>query len=100
MGTWATYLAFRTPANGHKPLPDHERDAAAVAGWTYLREEIRNYDQLKAALADIPGPALLSAVCDSDFAEITGHQNGQPQWTAYINQDSAEGDSPQPGPKP
>ena len=89
MGTWAAYLAFRTPADGHEPLADCERLSAAVAGWTYLTNEIDNYDQLQAALTDIPGPALLSVVCDSDFAEVTGHLDGKCQWTAYINQHSA-----------
>jgi GNAT superfamily N-acetyltransferase len=85
MGTWAAYLAFRTPTDGHEPLPDHERDTAAVDGWTYLTDRVESFDQLEAALADISGPALLSVVCDSDFAEVTGHLNGKRQWTTYIN---------------
>lgn len=89
MGTWAAYLAFRTPADGHEPLPDRERDTAAVDGWTYLTDQVESYDQLEAALADLSGPALLSVVCDSDFAEVTGHLNGKRQWTAYINQPTA-----------
>lgn len=86
MGTSAAYLAFRTPADGREPLADREHFTAAVAGWTYLTDEILNYDQLQAALAGMPGPALLSIVCDSDFAEVTGHLDGKSQWTAYINQ--------------
>lgn len=89
MGTWAAYLAFRTPADGREPLPDRDRVTAAVAGWTYLADRAENYDRLEAALADLSGPALLSVVCDSDFAEVTGHLDGKRQWTAYINQPSA-----------
>jgi hypothetical protein len=101
MGTWAAYLAFRTPADGHEPLPDRERVTAAVAGWTYRTDRVEGYDQLEAALADLSGPALLSVVCDSDFAEITGHLNGKPQWTAYINQPTAAAlDMPTPDLQP
>lgn len=89
MGTWAAYLAFRTPADGREPLPDHERTTAAVAGWTYLTDRAENYDQLEAGLTDLPGPALLSVVCDSDFAQVIGHLDGRRQWTAYINQANA-----------
>jgi hypothetical protein len=85
MGTWAAYLAFRAPADGRVRFPDHERAAVAVGGWTYLTGEITNYEQFEAALSGIPGPALLSAVCDSDFAGITGYLDGTPRWNAYIN---------------
>jgi hypothetical protein len=89
MGTWAAYLAFRTPADEDEPFPDLERDTAAVDGWTYLSDRVDSYDQLGAALTDISGPALLSVVCDSDFAEVAGYLNGKRQWTAYINQPTA-----------
>ncbi|HZE31245.1 MAG TPA: hypothetical protein VE198_07390 [Actinoallomurus sp.] len=89
MGTWVAYLAFRTLTDGREPLPDCERVTAALPGWTYLADEIENHDQLQASLADIPGPALLSVVCDSDFAEVSGHLDGTLQWSTYINQRSA-----------
>ncbi|WP_433178377.1 hypothetical protein [Actinoallomurus sp. CA-150999] len=98
MGTWAAYLAFRTPADGHEPLLDRERVAVAVAGWTYLADDIRHHDQLRAALTDVPGPALLSVVCDSDYAEVTGHLDGESQWTAYINPEWAAGELDLPAP--
>jgi hypothetical protein len=97
MGTWAAYLAFRTLTDGREPLPDCERVTAALTGWTYLADEVDDYDQLQAALADIPGPALLSVICDSDFAEVTGHLDGTLQWSAYVNQRSAAAlDAPMP----
>ncbi|MQY04266.1 hypothetical protein [Actinomadura macrotermitis] len=90
MGTSAAYLAFRTPVDGPEPFPGHDRDAAATAGWTYIADRIENCDVLEDGLAGIPGPALSALVCDSDYALVTGHLNGEEQWTAYINQHLAD----------
>jgi hypothetical protein len=40
-------------------------------------------------LKDLPGPALIAVVCDSDFAQVIGYTDPVKQWEVFINEERA-----------
>jgi hypothetical protein len=97
MGTWRSYLAFRTDVDLGTPLMGAEPKPWTTPGWTFLEGPIDNASSFEEKVAGLAGPALFAVVCDSDFAQVRGYIDGVRQWEVFINYQSAAAyDAPVP----
>lgn len=84
MGTWSAYLAFRAPADVGTLLPKAERRTWTNPGWTFLEDRIEEAWLFEEKLKDLPGPALITVVRDSDFAQVVGYTDAVEQWEVFV----------------
>ncbi len=97
MGTWRSYLAFRTDVDLGTPLMGAEPQPWTTPGWTLLEGPIDNGSSFEKKATGLAGPALFAVVCDSDFAQVRGYTDGARQWEVFINHRSAAAyDAPVP----